>query len=207
MFLNKTRILSGIQFTTHFIEFLVVETRRFVGSNVNVILMQQTCGQRSSMAAESKRRALGNHFPEKIWNMFYVSKYRGDWDLGLCTTSALALEGQMSDGKIWQKRVATQEKLDFITSVLQAQVLKLCTELDLSLIYILILGTYSKFTRKNNFPALGVCFPQPCCVKITFEKLPTNRFVSTTKNSMKSVVNWIPLRIRVRSRNTIMDDH
>ena len=32
--------------------------------------------------------------------------------------------------------------------------------------------------------------------------LPTNRFVSTTKISMKCVVNWIPLRIRVRSRNT-----
>ena len=30
----------------------------------------------------------------------------------------------------------------------------------------------------------------------------TNRFVSTTKNSMKCVINWIPLRIRVRSRNT-----
>jgi len=29
-----------------------------------------------------------------------------------------------------------------------------------------------------------------------------NRFVSTTKNSTKCVVNWIPLRIRVCSRNT-----
>ena len=36
-----------------------------------------------------------------------------------------------------------------------------CTDLDLSLLYILILGTYSKFARKNNFLALGVCFPQP----------------------------------------------
>jgi len=34
------------------------------------------------------------------------------------------------------------------------------------------------------------------------KELPTNRFVSTTKNSMKCVVNWIPLRIRIRSRNT-----
>jgi len=33
-------------------------------------------------------------------------------------------------------------------------------------------------------------------------KLLTNRFASTTKKSMKCVVNWIPLRIRVRSRNT-----
>jgi len=43
-------------------------------------------------------------------------------------------------------------------------------------------------------------WPQLCRVKITFTKLLTNRFVSTTKNSMKYVVNWTPLRIRVRSR-------
>jgi len=61
VFLERTRILSGIQFTTHFIEFFVVETKRFVGSFSNVILTQQTCGQRSRRAAESKRRALGNY--------------------------------------------------------------------------------------------------------------------------------------------------
>jgi len=48
-------ILSGIQFTTHFIDFFVVETKQFVGSSVNVILTQQTCGQHSSRAVESKR--------------------------------------------------------------------------------------------------------------------------------------------------------
>jgi len=79
---------------------------------------------------------------------------------------------------------------------------------DLSLLYNLILGKYSKFTRKNNFLALGACFPpdllepQVCRVKITFTNLPTNRFVCTTKISMKSVVKWILLRVRVRSRNT-----
>jgi len=57
VFLEQTRILSGIQFTTHFIEFLVVETKRLVGNFVNVILTRQTCGQRSSMAAESKLSA------------------------------------------------------------------------------------------------------------------------------------------------------
>jgi len=44
-------------------------------------------------------------------------------------------------------------------SVLQAQVPKLCTDLDLGLLYILILGTYSKFARKINFLALGVYCP------------------------------------------------
>ena len=64
VFLQRTRILSGIQFTTHFIDFLIVETKRFVGSFVNVILTRQSYGQRSSRAAESKRRARGNHFSE-----------------------------------------------------------------------------------------------------------------------------------------------
>jgi len=44
-------------------------------------------------------------------------------------------------------------------AVLQTQVLKLCTDLDFSLLYILILGTYCKFARKLNFLALGVYCP------------------------------------------------
>ena len=80
--LERTWILSGIQFTTHFIEFLVVEKKRFIGSSVNVILTRQTCGQRSCRAAESKRRALEKYFPERICYMFLISKCRGDSDLG-----------------------------------------------------------------------------------------------------------------------------
>jgi len=76
VFLERTRILSGIQFTTYFIEILVVETKRFVGSSVNVILTWQSCGQRSSRAAESKRRALENYFSEQICYMFQISKCR-----------------------------------------------------------------------------------------------------------------------------------
>jgi len=60
VFLERTRILSGIQFTTYFIEIFVMEMKRFVGSFVNVILTRQTCGQRSSRAAESKHRPIGN---------------------------------------------------------------------------------------------------------------------------------------------------
>jgi len=78
VFLERTRILSAIQFTTHFIRIFVVETKRSVGSFVNVILTRQTCGQRWNRAAESKRRALGNYFPERICYMFLTSKCRGD---------------------------------------------------------------------------------------------------------------------------------
>ena len=46
VFSERTRILSGIQFTRHFIEFVLVETKQFIGSDVNVILTRRTCGQR-----------------------------------------------------------------------------------------------------------------------------------------------------------------
>jgi len=46
---------------------------------------------------------------------------------------------------------------------------------------------------------------QVCCVQITITELPTNRFVFTTKKSMKCLVNWIPLRICTRSKNTQPD--
>jgi len=90
IFLERTRILSGIQFSTYFIEFAVVKTKRFVGSTVNVILTRQTCGQRSSRVAGGKHWASAFYFPIWIWHMFWGSKSRGSSDLGLCTTSGLA---------------------------------------------------------------------------------------------------------------------
>ena len=99
VFLERSRILSGIQFTTYFIEFLVVETKWFVGSFVNVILTRQTCGQRSSRAAESKHRALGNDFFERIYYMFLISKSREDWDLGLSIFWVLAKRKPLRNAK------------------------------------------------------------------------------------------------------------
>ena len=40
-----TQIPGGIQFTRHFIQFVPVQTKQFVGGNINVILTRQTCGQ------------------------------------------------------------------------------------------------------------------------------------------------------------------
>jgi len=97
---ERTWILSGIQFTTHFIDFFVVETKRFVVSFVNVILTRQTCGQRSNRPAESNCRALGNYFSERICYMLLISKCRGDSDLSVCTTSVLAFREPQRNGKI-----------------------------------------------------------------------------------------------------------
>ena len=129
-----------------------METKRFVGNFVNVILTRQTCGQRSSRAVESKRRAIGNNLSGRIC-------YMGDRDLGLCTTSGLAFgEPQRNDKFLFFLRRNT---FFFRKSPLRCGP-KLCTYLDLSLLCILILGTYSKFARTNNFLALGLCFPQSC---------------------------------------------
>ena len=165
VFLERTQILSGIQFTTYFIEILVVETKRFISSFVHVILTRQTCGQRSSGAAEIKRRALGNYFSERICYMILISKCRGDWGVGLCTTSLFTFGKPQRNGKI---RFFLRQKDVFFpgfcpcAAVLQTQVPQLCTDLDLGLLYILTSGTYSKISRKNNFLSLGVCFSQLC---------------------------------------------
>ena len=88
------------------------------------------------------------------------------------------------------------------------QVLKLCTDLGLSLFYILMLRTYSKFARKNYFLALGVCFPQPCSSAGRMFARPRSRvqnyrwIVSFPHKKIDEMCcNWIPLRICVRLRN------
>jgi len=43
--LEQMRILRGIQLTTHFIDFFVVETKRIISRTVNVISTRQTCGK------------------------------------------------------------------------------------------------------------------------------------------------------------------
>ena len=118
------------------------------------------CGSRFDLR-DSKRRALENKFCVRICYVFLISKCRGDLDLGLCTTSVLVLGERIRDGKIRLKKTCFDAgKIGFChcASVLQAQVPKLCTDPDLSLFYILILGTHSKFAR-INFLALGVYCP------------------------------------------------
>ena len=88
------------------------------------------------------------------------------------------------------------------------QVPKKCIDLDLSLLNFLILGTHSKFALQNNFLAPSMCFQQPCssagrgfaASRSRLQNYP--RIVSFTRQKNRCVVNCIPLRIRVRSRNT-----
>ena len=55
--------------------------------------------------ADVVRETTGNLFFVRICYMFLISKCRGDRNLSLRTTSVLAFEEQMRDGKIWGENV------------------------------------------------------------------------------------------------------
>jgi len=75
-----------------------------------VILARQTCSQRSSKAAESKRQALENYFSERICYMFPIPKCRGDWHPGGYKTYGLAFGEQQCSGASWGKNVFRRRK-------------------------------------------------------------------------------------------------
>jgi len=191
VFLERTRILSGIQFTTHFIEFLVVETKQFVGSSVNVILTRKPCGQRSSRAAESKHRALENYFPERICHMFQVSKCTGNWDLSRCIFWVLAKRNPLRNAKFWcflRAKHVFLRKLPLRSVSLFASTKKLHRRRSQFPLHFHIRNILQIRSEKSFFSARRLLSaallerrPQICRVKVTFTELPTNRFVSTTK--------------------------
>jgi len=139
----------------------------------------------------------------------FMSNCRGKSDLGLCTTSVLAKRMRLRNGD-FQLMFQFVLRSGHCVVAFFLQVSKLCTALDLTLLYMLILGNMKHFRmEKRNASARRLlsavmleCWPHICRVKITFGLLLTNCFVSTTTNLMKCFVNWIPLRIRVGSSNT-----
>ena len=104
-----------------------METKRLVGSFVNVILTRQTCGHHSSRTAESKRQALGSYLSERICYMFLISKCRGDRDLGLCTTSVLAFGEPRRSGDFRKKTCFDAGKIGFCHCDFSLQSGKVCS--------------------------------------------------------------------------------
>jgi len=160
------------------------------------------------MSAEGKRQELQNYFLERIFYVFLISKSKGDSDSGLCTFEVLAYRELLSNAKFqnfqWPNAFFSWSR--HCTAVLCTQVHKKCTDLNLNFVYNLISGTHGEFTRKFLFLALSVCFPQTCLSvdrRFAASKSCLHYFfVSATMNLMKCLVNWISLRICVRSRNT-----
>ena len=182
----------------HFIEFIVVETKQFVGGNINVILTRQTCSQRSSMSAGSKRQGLAIYFCVRIYHMFLIWKSRRQLDLGLCITSVLANRMPPSICKFRQflrPNMLLNRKSPPRSGFLFASTEVVHRPRSNSLVHFDMRNIQQIWIEK----ALSVCFPQqpcnharalPCRIKITCTLLRTNRFASVKMNSMKYVANW-----------------
>jgi len=126
-------------------------------------MTQQTCGQRSSRAAESKRRALGNHFSEWICYMFLMSKCRGDWDLGLRTFGVLAKRELLRNAKFWfflRAKHIFFRKSPLRNGSLFASKKIVHRPRSQSPLHFDIRNIYQLHSEKSR--AFGVCFLQPC---------------------------------------------
>ena len=95
---------------------------------------------------------------------------------------------------------------------LKTKVKKLCTDTDLGLHYILLLGKYSKFARKNNFRALGVCSHSPARARAAglpchfwYSSKWTWRifFLTSFSNSWMPMHGLVPFQTMIPSKSTI----
>ena len=169
-----------------------METNQLVRSNSNVILTRQTCGQRSSRVAGSKRTPSASiHFSVRIWYVFIIPKGRGQSDLGLCMTSVFAKRMQLHSAdfrRILRPNTFLNRKSSLCRGILFASTKVMHRPRSDSPLHFEIKNTY-----QICMLAFGVCFPQRwpqvCRVKITFEILRTNWFVSTRTNSKKCKVD------------------
>jgi len=143
---RRTCVVSGIQFTRHFIKFVVVETKEIISSNSNVILKQQKRGKRLGTAVASKRCALAIYFSVHFCWMFLLSTCRGKLDLGLCRSSVSVIKCSCV---VPTSDFSTCLAARFVGSRYYAAVFSLtvpnsCTDLDQTFLYVYICGTYSK---------------------------------------------------------------
>ena len=139
--------------------------------------------------------------------MFPKSKCRGESDLRLCISSKLAKTTPLHSAdfrQILRPNTFTNRK-----SLLRSGILFASFELmhrprcDCRLYF--DIGNLQQIctdkwnaARRLHAAAMPERWPRVCRVKITFELLLTICFVSTTTNSMKCLVNWIPLNTHVR---------
>jgi len=75
VFVERAQILSGVQFTRHLIECVVVETKLFVSSNANVILTQQTCGEPFASRHARVTRACLEEANTERWKLIPPSEF------------------------------------------------------------------------------------------------------------------------------------
>jgi len=144
-----------------------LESKRFVGSIVHVILTRQSYGQRSSMSVERKRWALEIHFSVRICHVFPTSKCRGEQEPGLCIFWVLVYGEPLRIGDFRKKKRVwphgKSESAIWLHGKLESvRPLGLCTQRLWVSSTFLIRGIFTKFAWKNSFLALSVCFAQTC---------------------------------------------
>ena len=163
--------------------------------------------------------------------MFHIPKCRRDSDLGLCPISGLAKRMRLCGADFEFKNVFGCKicwKLALRSSILFASlevvhrpesysplhfnsqnIFHVCMETWNTSARRLLPGAGRRFAtsrlRLHYFEHIGLPAKlQDCFLRSDKSNINQNsekHFVSTTTNSMKYLVNWIPLRIRVRSRN------
>ena len=179
IFLERTRVLSGIQFTRHFIEFVVVETKELVCSNINVILTRQTCDQHSGISiCKSNRRALACCFSERLCYMFLISKYR-ESDLGLRTISGskknAAAGWRLQIKKSFSSKIRRKSALrsgNLFASPDVGSDRDFPLHFDSQYTYQIRTGKTTASARRLLPAAMLERWPQVCRIKITFTLLP-----------------------------------
>jgi len=164
-----------------------------------MILTRQTCSQRSSMSAGSKRQGLAIYFCVRIYHMFLIWKSRRQLDLGLCITSVLANRMPPSIGKFRQflrPNMLLNRKSPPRSGFLFASTEVVHRPRSNSLVHFDMRNIQQIWIEK----ALSVCFPQqpcnharalPCRIKITCTLLRTNRFASVKMNSINMLQTGI----------------
>jgi len=144
--------------------------------------------------------------------MFLIFKCTGKSDLSLCMSLVLSKKMPLHSAdfqRILQPNMFKNQK-----SVLRSCILFTNTELphrprsdsplhvDRGNFSQICTGKLIANAQRLLATAVPERWPQVCCVKITCKLLLMISFVSTTTNSMKCLVNWIPLHANVRFEQT-----
>jgi len=136
-------------------------------NNASVVI-QTWCwrGEKAASTGGSNRPALAFYFSMRNCYMFFASTCRRELDLGWHQQQQLRYvhkECRCGEATSDYKTCLATKFVGFCqcAGVFCLQVPTLCTDLDATLLYILILGTHGKFARQNIMLALGVCLLQP----------------------------------------------
>ena len=163
------------------------------------ILIWQKCSQHSGMAAVSKWQALAIHFSLQMCYIFWTSECRVASDLGLCTTAGLIKRILLRTCEIrrilrpkmyWNQKSPLRIGILF-TSPEVVHRLRSHSHLYLDIQNTLQIRTGKSKDSARRLPPAAMLerWLHVCRVKITFELLMTNWFISTKISLMKCFTN------------------